>query len=64
MLNRDGSFFLPEPGKVQPLGFGCWQVYGGYAAGLPPIPRTHEASWILCGRLTGHDTGHGAVVYT
>jgi hypothetical protein len=60
MLNKDGSFLLPSPGDVQPLGFGCWQVYGGYTAGLPTIPQTHEASWIRCGRFTGH----GSVFYT
>jgi hypothetical protein len=57
MLNKDGSFFLPSPGTAQPLGFSCWQVYGGYTVGLPAIPSAHEASWILCDRLTHGGSG-------
>jgi hypothetical protein len=62
MLNKDGSFFLPSSGEVKPFGFECWQVYGGYTAGLPAIPRAHEASWILCGRLAGNRSA--TVIYT
>jgi hypothetical protein len=60
MVNKDGSFFLPNPAKAEPFGFRCWQIYGAYQAGLPSIPRSHEASWILCGRFTGS----GSVFYT
>jgi hypothetical protein len=48
-LGLPSSQILPSVPRALPLGFRCYQAFGAYAAGLPPI-TVAETSWILCGR--------------
>jgi hypothetical protein len=45
-----GEPYLPRAPSFKPLGFECYQVWGSYAAGLPPPPTNlvPDPKVILC----------------
>ena len=59
-----GEPYLPQAPSFKPLGFECYQVWGSYAAGLPPPPTNlvPDPKAILCYREASRP-GPDPVIY-